>query len=606
MPTSEDRLEAHSPEHDDRSARLLALAVTAIAAVVMLWPALRGPSTLAIGVPEGEGPAHLWGLTTSAEGLSRFGPFIRDSVLVSYPDGIHLDLVDPLHLLFIAPGVWLAGVGGATLGWNLMHLVHLGLLALGSWLLARQVEPQHPWVAALTTAGAVSTPYLWSGVALGRSELLGLTLLPLLLALFVQAARSPAPGWARVGGALALAALAACGWQPLLQGALVGIPAALLIGRLANLEPRRAAIAALWIVLPAALLTVPMLASHLASAPWWVDRAGGLDVLGSGAPSIDLRAASRLFGFRPQMSMTVAPYPGWVVLLLLGLALVRGPRGRAAFGVFLLILMMGPRFNFGDPEARLLGPSYLLARLIPVFGGLNDWGRLALAAGPILALIGASALAPWLRGARAPAVAGAVSLLLLVDGLSYRIDAPLAFDTKPPADVVSRYTFLKDGPILELPGNSPAESTSIIDNDRSMLWALTHRHPVQATPSPYGSPMLSRSILMRLHDPMVPRRVDPCLITEEGRLYALGFRSVVLLHVRLRAMSVDEMLLRLQPALGPPTGRNEAISYWSLQPGPTGPEDCAPPPLMVSGAPDAGQNKYGSPPPSKQLPSAQD
>lgn len=584
----------------------MAFVVTAIASVVMLWPVLRRPSSLALGVPEGEGPAHLWGLTTSAESLFRFGPFIRDSVLVSYPDGIHLDLVDPLHLLFIAPGTLLAGVHGATVGWNLMHLVHLLVLAFGAWVLAREVDPGRPWVAALTTAGAVSTPYLWSGVALGRSELLGLTLLPLLLALFVRAARATRPWPGRVGGALTLAALAACGWQPLLQGALVGMPAALLVGRLTNLDLRRAAVAALWIVLPAAALTLPMLLSHLASGPWWVDRAGGLDVLGVGAPSIDLRASSRLFGLRPQMSMTVAPYPGWIVLLLVGLALVRGPRARAAFGIFLLILLMGPRFDLGNPDARLLGPAYLIARLVPVFGGLNDWGRLALAAGPLLAWIGASALGPWLRGRRAPLLAGVASLLLLVDGLTFRIEAPLAFETRPPEHVVARYSFLSDGPVLELPGNSPAEATSIIDNDRSMLWALTHRHPVQATPSPFGSPMLSRSILMRLHDSSIPRRVDACLITERGRLYKLGFRSVVLHHDRLRGMQVDEMLLRLIPALGPPTGKNDAISYWSLQAGPTGPGECAPPTLPVEGAPDAGQNKYGSPPASKQLPTRQD
>lgn len=564
----------------------------------MLWPARQGLGTYALGVPEGEGPAHLWGLTTAAEGLGRFGPFVRDSMLVAFPDGVHLDLVDPFHLVFITPGVWLAGITGATVGWNLMHLTHLLILALGAWMLARQVDPTSRMLAAVATAGAISTPYLWSGVALGRSELLGMTLLPLLLALFLGAARAVSPWPARAAGALVLASLAACGWQPLLQGAMVGIPASLVLGRQVGLDLRKAAVSAAWIVLPAALLTVPMLISHLGEAPWWMARAAGIDALGEGAPSVDLRAALRLFEVRPRMSMTVAPYPGWVVLALLGLGLARGPRRTAVLGVFLLFLIVGPRYNLGDPNLRYFGPAFPIAWLIPIFGGLNDWGRLALAAGPFLALAGATALAPWLRGSRGILIAVVAVSALMVDGLSFRLEAPQAFRVPPSDEVSRRYSFLPDGPVLELPGVSPSEATSITGNDLSMLWSLSHRRPVQATPSPFGSPMLRRSMLLRLHDPNIPRRVDICQTTESGRLFEIGYRSVVLHHDRLKAMTLDEMLLRLLPALGKPTGRDHLLSYWSLKPGPLGPANCAPPPLATTGSQDAGQNSYGSPPPS--------
>lgn len=592
---------AAAPAEDSPRARLVAALAALGALLVMAAPVARAPQSLALGVPEGEGMAHLWGLVTAAEGLWRSGPYVRDSLLVAWPTGVHLDLVDPIHLLFVAPGVQLAGLRGGTVGWNLLHLAHLALLALGAWRLARRLEPGRPWAAALATIGAVATPYVWGGLPLGRSELLGLMLLPLLLAEALAAVQSGGAWRHRVAAVALLAAIAGSGWQPLMQATLLGLPTALVLLRHLGLPRAITRREALVIVLPAALLTLPQLVAHLRTGPWWMERAGGMDVLGPGAPSIDLPATLRLSELQPSMEMTIAPYPGLLAVLLLLLAAWRGPRPLALLGLGLLVLTIGPKFNLGNPDDRFLGPAWLLARILPPLGGLNDWGRLSLGVGPLVAAIGALGLSRELHGGRGALLTLGLGALWLLDGMSYRIQAPPSFETTPPAGLLERYLQLPEGPVLELPGVAPSEATAISDNDRSMLWSLSHRRPVPMAPSPWGAPMLTRSIVVRLHNPEVPARPDPCLLTERHRLYDLGFRSVLLHHSRVKAMDMDALLTRLIPALGDPVLRDPAVTIWRLYPGPTGPGHCAPPPLPRTG-PDAGQNNVGPPPPSRQAP----
>ncbi|MCK6507810.1 hypothetical protein L6R53_31335 [Myxococcota bacterium] len=587
------------PATDLGAARALAGLATALGLAWMAAPVARAPMSLALGAPDGEGAAHLWGLVTAARGLGRHGPFVRDSTLVAWPGGARLDLVDPLHLLLVAPLDALAGLPGATLAWNLLHLLHLLALSLGAWALGRQLAPDRPLVAAVATAGAVGTPYLWGGLPLGRSELLGLALVLPLLALL---ARTWGPRWQvgrLVAAVLALAALAHCGWQPLLLAGLVLAPAVLVLAGQARVPPGRLAARLVAVLLPAAALCLPMLLAHLGTAPWWLDRLGGLESLGADAPPVELPGALRLDAWRPAFDTAVPPYLGLVALALAARAAWRSPRALGLLALGLAVLCLGPRFTPGEAFGRWLGPAWLVARAVPLVGGLNDWGRLALAVGPLVALAGAVGLGPALDGRRGRLLALGVGALLLLDGGSWRLRAPAAFDTRPPPPVARVYAALPEGAVLELPGEHPVEKADQADSDRSMLWSLAHGHPVQAAPSPHGSPMLPRSALVRLHEEPERRRPDPCLRTESGRLHALGFRAVVLHEERLGEAPADELVARLSPLLGPPAGREEGLTWWRLRPGQQGPPRCAPPPLGSEGRKETGPARFGPPPRSR-------
>lgn len=562
----------------------------------MASPVLRAPTTLALGAPDGEGAAHLWGLVTAARGLGRHGPFVRDSTLVAWPGGARLDLVDPVHLLLVAPLDALAGMPGATLAWNLLHLLHLGLLALGAWALGRHLAPPRPLVAAVATAGAVATPYLWGGLPLGRSELLGLALVPPLLALLARALTPDVKVGRLAAAALTLAALAHCGWQPLLLSALVLGPSLLVMAWWDRVPARRLALRLAVMVLPAGLLCLPMLLAHLGTAPWWLDRLGGLASLGADAPPVDLAGGLRLDGWRPTFDTAVPPYLGTLALALAARAAWRGPRSFGLLALGLGLVCLGPRFTPGEDAGRWLGPAWVIARFVPLLGGLNDWGRLALAVGPLVALAGALGLGPALVGPRGRALAVGVAAALLLDGGSWRLTAPGAFDTRPPEAVARLYAELPEGAVLELPGPHPVEKAQQADSDRSLLWALSHGRPVQAAPSPHGSPMLPRSALLRFHEEGERQRRDPCVLTEPGRLYAMGFRAVVLHEERLGEQPVGEQIASLAQILGSPSGRGEGLAWWRLRPGQQGLARCAPPPLGSEGRQGPGPTRFGPPP----------
>lgn len=567
-------------------ARALALAATAVALGLQVAPILAHPTSTALGAPAGEGMAHLWGLATAAAGLPDHGPFLRVSTLAAFPEGVRLDLVDPAHLLVLAPLWWAAGLPGAAAGWNLLAPLHLLLLAGGTWLLARRLSPV-PMVAALATAGAVATPSWWGMLPLGRSELLGLGLIPLVLALLDRALLHRAlldPSLAlparRRAGALAiltLVLLAHCGWQPLMQAGLILAPATLVLARVRRVPVRWLVPGLAAVLLPAAALCLPMLVVQLQTHPWWLARAGGLAVLGADAPAVDLLGTLRLAGLRPFLATAVPPYPGLVATLLCGLALRRQPhRAWALLALGLLLLGLGPRVQLGPDAVARIGPAWLLAKLVPPLGGLSDWGRLALGAGPLLALAGALGLSPWLSGRRGALLAAGLAALLLLDGLSYRPDAPGRFEVAPPAALVAVYQALPAGPVLELPGIAPDERAAQEDNDRSLLWTLSHGHPVQAAPSPASGDLLRRSLLLRVHKDVRPH-ADACTRTEGARLHAMGFRSVLLLGDRLEPGQAGPVEAAVARVLGPPAGQDGPTWWWTLRGGPLGPPACRAP-----------------------------
>ncbi|RME21038.1 MAG: hypothetical protein D6798_19050, partial [Deltaproteobacteria bacterium] len=325
------------------------------------------------------------------------------------------------------------------------------------------------------------------------------------------------------------------------------------------------------VALGGAILLLPMLLAHLATGPWWTDRLHDAVALGPGAAGTPLRATLRLDGLRPPMATAVAPYPGWGLLVVGVLGLVhRRSRPWALLALGLVLLTLGPRLSLPGGGRVDVGPAWLLVQTLPPYAGLVDWARLSLVAGPLCAVAGGVAWA-----GRRPATTAVVSALLLADGLSWRLQAPGAFDVSPPPDVAAAFAALPAGPVLELPGIAPDERDRLADNDFSMLWALSHRHPVTAAPSPGAAAMLGRSLLFQLHRGRPPRPGDPCAATEGARLYALGFRSVVLHAERVPVRRRAPLRRQLDGILGPAAGTVGDVSWWTLHEGDPGPPQCS-------------------------------
>ena len=116
-----------------------------IGAVLMLRPVLGDPLHLAVGSLDSEAPRHLWGLWGAATGLWERGPLVSH-LDVDFPSGYTRHLMDPINLVFFLPGYWFGGGGstGATIGYNLVHLVWPMAGAWGGWMLSGLVLADHP------------------------------------------------------------------------------------------------------------------------------------------------------------------------------------------------------------------------------------------------------------------------------------------------------------------------------------------------------------------------------------------------------------------------------------------------------------------------------
>lgn len=558
--------------------RLLALGSAVVGLLAMAWPILPGPHRYALGHPSGEGPSHLWGLVTTTRGLWQHGPFLRVSDQVDVPEGVRLDLVDPLHVLLTWPLEPLLGLAGATLAWNLWHMGSLAALAWGAWRLSRGLGATTSG-AAVAVAGSMGVPYLWTGLPISRTELLGCLLAPLLLSLLVEVAQGRPR---RVPAAAAvLSAMALSGWQVLMLSFLGLAPAGLLLVSRAP-ERGRALLRLLAVAGLAALPALPMLWAHLSLDPWWTERLEQSVDLGRKGAWVELPSVLRLMHWRPLFDTRADAYPG-LVLLGLGLWGLARPRSRpwSLLALLLFLVGLGPRLavtSAADPVPFVAWP---LASWVPAYGGLSDWVRLSLISGPLLAV------AAGLRLERArPAVLALVCGLLLADGLSYRVRGAGAFDTRPPDDVAMAMAALPEGPVLELPGIAPDQKDDLWGHDYSMLWSLTHGHGTSAVPSPGASAVLALGILPNAHRQAQGRRDPSCEASEGARFHALGFRGVVLHRTRLSADQLDRLEGVLDRSLGPAAGSTATVAWWVLKSGDLGPERCNRP--MAEEGPGAG------------------
>jgi len=172
----------------DRLARSLPVVLLLGLVIVYGHSAWLHPTEQALGAVGSEAPGHLWGLWIVIDSLWQQGPFVRSAAGVGFPGGFTAHLMDPVNLLPFGLGYLLGGggVSGAVLGWNLLHLVAIALAGWGALrcvdLLVTREHPARPAVGLLLVAVIGGGSFLFAHPLLGRTELLPGVLLPHLLA----------------------------------------------------------------------------------------------------------------------------------------------------------------------------------------------------------------------------------------------------------------------------------------------------------------------------------------------------------------------------------------------------------------------------------------
>ena len=476
-----------------------------ISLLICMLPVLSDPTRLVLGSPAGEASTHIFGLLSGFE-----SPGLRQSSLANFPQGLRSDLADPINLFWLWPGrLW--GLRGAAIGWNLLCASTLVLAGWGGFRLGRQLHPDTPEAAAVLGLALACSPYL-QGVAFssGRSEYWAWAWLALALSWALSALR--APTWPRLGRvALGFAALSISGWQPLIFGGMVLLPALLLLSK--DL-PR-------WPLVPmgalAASLAAGLLFQHLSADPWWLRRVASEEVVAAPARLAELWPGTPSGQVGDRLML-----PG-AFLSLLALGGLR-EKGWAILAVVLGLLALGPATAFG--EHILPGPAALLAPL-PVLGGLSGWSRLALVGVLPLAVLGASTVV-WLH-ARIGSWVLLAALPLLIEGAAIRPELPASYYLSSlDHELESALAPLPPGAILELPSapiGLPLAKESL--RDHALLQTLSHGRASSLVSSPEEPSAWSVSPLLYALDHREPLRAVAC--SPQPQLLPAGF-SLVLLH----------------------------------------------------------------------------
>ncbi|MDP6931721.1 MAG: hypothetical protein QGG40_02350, partial [Myxococcota bacterium] len=387
-------------------------AATLLLSILWAGPVLLHPTASALGAWSSEGPGHLWGLWTTAQGLWEHGPLLRVHEGVEFPDGYRAHLVDPVNLLLFLPGYALGGGGatGAVLGWNLLHLGSVTLAAIGCGLLGREIWSRtsaSSWSCALLAVSFAFNPYQWGHPFMGRTELLPVAWLPWVLTWWIRAQRSGSRRDAGIAGLfLGLCALGGSYLSVFLL--LVVVPVLVWTGLRGSMhDERRERLTRLAVTGGVALLVaLPGIWALLAAPP-----SGG--TMGSNTPlplygledqaqlawwfrlgSSPSQASSWRWGLGLDQPATV----GLVVLALAVLGVIRardshllGARTVAIAGAWALVLGLGWRWNLGSTQLSL--PAEWLSSLVPPMASLAHWERI----GPLASLfLGVAAGHGWI------------------------------------------------------------------------------------------------------------------------------------------------------------------------------------------------------------------
>jgi hypothetical protein len=589
----------------------------ALIALLVLWTggsAWLRPTQRALGSAWSEAPGHLWGLWTTAAGLWEHGPLLRAAPGLGFPDGFTAHLVDPVNLLLFLPGYWLGGggVGGAVLGWNLLHVGAVVVGGLGCARLARVLlgrDEEAPWSAALLVAAFCGGAFLLSHPHMGRSEYLPAVLMPWHLALLLPWLRGDGGRWSGLGAGLCLGAVALGGSYLAVFALLLELPLAAVLLWSAGARWRRSLARLALVAAVALLVAAPMLAALLLHPP--PGAAPLLHATPRIMPESDLHTVAAMFrlGRLPRLEplLDQPPYPGIAVLLLGALGAIRHPRQALPWlllGLWLLLLSLGVGIAIqrGGRPGMISLPAGWLTALAPPLANIKTWSRVGvlfpLPLG-IAAMFGAHALSQRLAGWRRGALGLLLVLTVVADQASWPrrcgMERPL-FEPTIPAGAAAAFAMLPPGAIIQLPLEVSVGKGVKLQAARSHLWQAQHGRSITSTPAVVSDSALRWSTLARLavnrqfaeagaepRGGALPGATGPLdqrwLDCAHADLDALRERGVVGLVLLEGQPASGGLLALLEQVLGPPR-RHDQVAVWDISAAVEAASDgCALPPV---------------------------
>lgn len=529
-----------------------ALLAIALLPALLLWPMPLVLSRALVTSPLSEGPAHLWGWWAAWQ-TGSFTTIHTDRL--NHPDGLSLQLIDPLHAWIYALGAWWSPAAG----FNLVLIAGLAVAGLGGALLAREAGAEREGVALGAIIG-LSAPTVLAVAADGITEGMGVGWVAVQLALLLSMRRGVTAARA-LGLAGAVAAGVWTGPYNALFIAAVDLPVGLALLRRTRAHLLSAA--------AAAAICAPYLHGLLQRSeglPGTAARAGlgqptavatwrgGLE---RGVDLLDLFVPAPLTGAFSDLPHTA--YLGVVTLALAGLGARRLARegrrreawcwlgGAAAFAALALgpwISVAGQTLALG--ERPLLGPAGLLSLYTPL-GRLSRWYR----AGAVAVLLLAPLAAVATRGPRTWLLA----LAVLIDA---RLLAPLPwrFDTVDarPSSAMAQ----ADGPIAELPPVHPLLREDAVA-DLNLLLQVWHGQPTSGTIHAIIGAANSPSLgairrVAALEAPQQDARKGTSVLAKNGYRYLAVYRE------RFPVGGIDALV----EDLGPPLASDDWIVLWRI------------------------------------------
>lgn len=567
------------PERIPPISLLLAAGATLLAAVGLMWPILGAPGSEAIGLAEGEGPAHLWGLWVAAEGLLSHGPYLRVAS-VNLPAGFEADLMDPINLLLFMPG-WILGGGGETgavLGWNSVHLLSVLLAGFGGWRLGRTLL-ESSQAAAVVAAAVAGAPYLIGAAGVvGRSEYLPLAGWALHLSCLIGSLRPETSRTEQLCAIVTLAALAHAGWQPLTWLILTEAAVLWMLWRTGETvqSGRQALLRLAAVVVPAAILTLPLLLSHLGTEPWWLGRLSHASPFDERPRAVPLAALFPFLDTTRSWANNPLPYLGVTlpILSVIGAAVNRRAALRwLGLGLLVVVFSLGEVVAVGSSAESASGfyymPAAILMHIVAPLRAFHGWARLTLLAIPLLAIAAGHAVdvAARQRPTGSLIAAALLSLALVFEGVAFSPVGRGSFSLDVPPDVASAYDALPPGAVLELPLSMHQQHA-----DRGLLRAQTLGRPTSLTPSPLQPAAVNLSAIAWSIERGTDLREQRCLDSEADRLLEAGFVGLAL-HTGL--LEEDDATEEAVTALlGEPAAAADGLVVWALRAGDGVPAGC--------------------------------
>ncbi|MFT5682203.1 MAG: hypothetical protein ACI8RZ_003121, partial [Myxococcota bacterium] len=432
---------------------------------------------------------------------------------------------------------------------------------------------------AVVAAAVAGAPYLIGAAGVvGRTEYLPLAGWALHLSFLVGSLRPETSRREQLGAILTLAALAHAGWQPLTWLILAEGAVVWMLWRTGDTvqSGRQALLRLAMVVVPAALLTLPLLLSHLGTDPWWLGRLYHASPFDERPRAVPLAALLPFLDTTRSWANNPLPYLGLTlpVLAVIGAAADHRRALRwLVLGGVVLVFSLGEVVALGASAESAAGfyymPAAILMHVIAPLRAFHGWARLTLLAIPLLAVCAGHAIdvAARQRPTGALLAAALLSLMLVVEGIAFSPVGRGSFEITVPQGVADAYNALPPGPVLELPLGMHQQHA-----DLGLLRAQALGRPTSLTPSPLQSAVVNLSATAWSIERGTTLDEQRCSGSEADRLIEAGFVGIAVHAVLLS--EDDTTLQALTEQLGAPLSQADGIHIWHLTPGTGIPAGC--------------------------------